>query len=115
MKDSYNCDALAIAGATAAIADQQWFDQTRTAILATRDRLFAGLTELGFECTPSQANFVWCRHPEHESKALYEQLKANGVLVRYMTYPDWQDGLRVTVATDEQIDAFLAILGGLIG
>ncbi len=114
VKDSYNCDALAIAGATAAIDDRHWFEEARTAILATRARLTEELTKLGFECTPSQANFVWCRHPDHAAETLYEQLKQNGVLVRYMNYPNWDAGLRVTVGTDEQIDAFLAILSGLV-
>lgn len=114
VKDSYNCDALAIAGATAAIDDRQWFERTRSAILATRTRLTDELTKLGFACVDSQANFVWCQHPDQAAETLYQQLKTNGVLVRYMSYPDWQDGLRITVGTDEQIDAFLAILGGLL-
>jgi len=114
VKDSYNCDALAIAGATAAIDDQQWFEKTRRAILATRERLTEELTQLGFACTPSQANFIWCRHPDHAAETLYQQLKAGGVLVRTMHYPNWDDSLRVTVGTDEQVDAFLAILSGLI-
>ncbi|MCG8448840.1 MAG: histidinol-phosphate transaminase [Pirellulales bacterium] len=113
VKDSYNCDALSIAGATAALDDRQWFDQTRAAILATRARLGEELQKLGFECVPSQANFVWCRHPEQEAEKIYQQLKEQGVLVRYMNYPNWGDGLRVTVGTDEQIDAFLAILAGM--
>lgn len=114
VKDSYNCDALAIAGATAAISDQQWFTSSRTAVLATRETLSKRLTELGFVCVPSQANFVWCHHPDHASESLYQQLKESGVLVRYMQYPNWADGLRVTVGTDEQNDAFLAILAGLL-
>jgi len=114
VKDSYNCDALAIAGATAAIDDAPWFVQTRDAILATRARLTDELTKLGFACAGSQANFVWCRHAEHGAEKLYQQLKTNGVLVRYMNYPQWEDGLRVTVGTDDQIDAFLAILAGLL-
>ena len=114
VKDSYNCDALAIAGATAAIGDHQWLEQTRSAILATRRRLTDELTKLGFACVESQANFVWCRHPQYAAESLYGQLKAGGVLVRYMSYPGWDDGLRVTVGTDEQIDAFLAILADLL-
>ena len=38
VKDSYNCDALSIAGATAAIDDQAWLAETRGKILATRER-----------------------------------------------------------------------------
>ncbi len=110
VKDSYNCDALSIAGATAAIDDRAWFDQTRTAILTTRSRLTDELRQLGFECVDSQANFVWARHAEHPSEQLYNQLKADGVLVRYMNYAGWGEGLRITVGTDEQIDALLALL-----
>ena len=114
VKDSYNCDSLSIAGATAAIGDQQWLEQTRAAIIATRVRMTDELRKLEFECVDSQANFAWCRHPNHAAPSLYEQLKSAGVLVRYMNYPDWQDGLRITVGTDEQINAFLAILSGLL-
>ncbi len=114
VKDSYNCDALSIAGATAALEDRQWFEQTRSILLATRARLYEQLQQLGFQCVPSQANFIWCQHPEHESEGLYQALKQQGILVRYMNYPDWDDGLRITVGTDEQIDAFLAVLAGLL-
>ena len=114
VKDSYNCDAISIAGATAAIEDQAWFTETRAAILATRSRLLSELRQLGFTCVDSQANFVWCEHPSKASKQLYLDLKAAGVLVRYMNYPNWGDGLRISVGNDEQIDAFLTILRPLV-
>jgi len=115
VKDSYNCDALSIAAATAAIDDQVWLADNRGKIVATRGRLVAGLQELGFEVIPSQANFVWCTHAKHEAKTLYEKLKAAQVLVRYMNYPGWSDGLRISVGTDEQIEALLGLLTPLTG
>src|SRR5215467_14108847 len=60
VKDSYNCDALSIAAATAAIDDQAWLAENRRKIVATRGRLVKGLQELGFDVISSQANFVWC-------------------------------------------------------
>lgn len=114
VKDSYNCDALSIAGATAALDDQAWFKETRATILATRGELTGALRGLGFECVDSQANFVWCRHAGHESKELYEQLKDGGVLIRYMNYAGWGDGLRITVGTDEQTDALVTLLRTLV-
>ncbi|HOA51608.1 MAG TPA: aminotransferase class I/II-fold pyridoxal phosphate-dependent enzyme, partial [Thermogutta sp.] len=107
VKDSYNCDALAIAGATAALSDQEWLQETRRKILATRERLMRELRGLGFDVLPSQANFVWCSHPERASKEIYERLKARKVLVRYMNYPGWGDGLRITVGTDAEVDGLL--------
>ena len=107
VKDSYNCDSLSIAGATAAMADREWFDRTRAAILATRATMLAALRALDFECVDSKANFVWCRHPTADSADLYRRLKEQRILVRYMNYPDWNDGLRISVGTDEQVEEAL--------
>ena len=110
VKDSYNCDALSIAGATAAIDDQAWFVANRAKVIATRQRMTAALEQLGFSVIPSQANFVWCTHPTRPVQPLYEELKSNRVLVRYMNYPGWADGMRISVGTDEQIDACMTLL-----
>jgi histidinol-phosphate aminotransferase len=114
VKDSYNCDALSIAGATAAIDDQDWLNETRGKIIATRERMTTALKELGFAAVDSQANFVWCPHATASVEPIYQQLKQAGVLVRYMSYPDWGDGLRISVGTDEQVDGCLALLGTMI-
>jgi len=114
VKDSYNTDALSIAGATAAIDDQAWLADNTKKIRATRARLTAGMRELGFDAVDSQANFVWNPHPAIPVKPLYEQLKQRQVLVRYMDYPGWGDGLRISVGSDDQIDACLAMLRTMI-
>jgi histidinol-phosphate aminotransferase len=114
VKDSYNCDALSIAAATAAINDQAWLEGNSRKIIATRQRLTTGLAQLGFDVIPSQANFVWCTHPRRAAKELYEQLKAGHVLVRYMNYPGWMAGLRISVGSDEQIEALLSLLKGMV-
>ena len=114
VKDSYNCDALSIAGATAAIDDQAWLQETRSLILATRERMTSTLRELGFASVPSQANFVWNPHPSVPVEPLYQKLKSSGVLVRYMNYSGWGDGLRISVGSDEQVDACLTLLKSLV-
>jgi histidinol-phosphate aminotransferase len=114
VKDSYNCDSLSIAGATAAIEDRTWFDRTRSTILGTRGRLTAQLRQLGFDCVDSQANFVWCTHTSRPVEELYRRLKADGVLVRYMKYVDWGDGLRISVGTDGQVDLLVAKLAEML-
>jgi histidinol-phosphate aminotransferase len=114
VKDSYNVSALGIAGATAAIDDQAWLTENRAKIRATRGRLVRGMRQLGFATVDSQANFVWNPHPEIPLGPLYEKLKASGILVRYMDYAGWGDGLRISVGTDEQIDACLGLLKTMI-
>lgn len=114
VKDSYNCDALAIAAATAAIGDQAWLAETRAKILATRRRLTVGMRELGFTAVDSQANFTWNTHPQLAVRPLYEELKRRRILVRYMNYQGWGDGLRISVGTEEQIAACLNQLRAIV-
>lgn len=120
IKESYNCDGLSLAGGEAAIRDQTWMLANRARILATRTRLTTRLQQMGFDVVPSQANFVWATRPRRDHKALYEALKAQRVLVRYMRFPEARpgateadrlvDGLRITIGTDEQVDRFLSVL-----
>jgi histidinol-phosphate aminotransferase len=114
VKDSYNCDALAIAGAAAAIGDQAWLAANRAKILATRERLVTALRSLGFVVPDSQANFVWATRSDRPTKPLYEELKRRRILVRYMDYPGWGDGLRISVGTEGEVDGCLAGLRALV-
>jgi histidinol-phosphate aminotransferase len=110
VKDSYNCDVLSLAAATAAILDQEYLQSTRARLLATRARLTEALRGLGFEVCPSQANFVWCRRSDRPVKPIYEELKRRRILVRYISYEGYGDGLRISVGTDAEIDRLLAEL-----
>jgi histidinol-phosphate aminotransferase len=120
VKDSYNCDAVAIAAATAALEDQDWMLQNRAKILSTRARLAAGLPAFGFHVHPSEANFLWTTHATGKHRELYEQLKDRKILVRYMKFPDalpnggTLDGLRITVGTDAEIDRMLEVMGDVV-
>ena len=114
VKDSYNCDALSIAAATAAIGDRDWLAENRAKIVATRARLTEGMRNLGFVTVDSQANFTWNVHPDQPAKSLYERLKRDRILVRYMDYPTWGDALRISVGTDEQTDTCLERLGAIV-
>jgi histidinol-phosphate aminotransferase len=107
VKDSYNCDALSLVAATAAIEDQEYFRQTRAKIVTTRSRMEKELAGLGFAVCRSQANFVWCRRTDRPVKPIYEELKRRQILVRYMFYEGYGDGLRISVGTDAEIDRLL--------
>jgi len=110
VKDSYNCDVLSLAAATAAILDQSYYADVRSRMLATRGRMQAELSELGFQVTPSQANFLWCQRQDQPVQPIYVALKAKNILVRYMKYDGYGDGLRISVGTDREIDRLLKVL-----
>jgi len=114
VKDSYNCDSLSISAATAAIGDQQWLLENRQKIITIRARLTKDMRKLGFVTPDSQANFTWNTHPEQSARELFEGLKRDRILVRYMNYEGWGDGLRISVGTDEQIDICLEKLASLM-
>ena len=119
VKDSYNCDTLALAAATAAIEDQDWMLDNAARIRATRVRLTSELRTLGFNAIDSDANFVWTTHPGRSHTELYDALKARKILVRLMKFPGvlgggTLDGLRITVGTDAETDRFLEALREIV-
>ena len=114
VKDTYNCDVLSLAAATAAIQDQGYYAGLRSKILATRGRLSVALAKLGFQVTPSQTNFVWCQRADRPVQPIYEALKARKILVRYMNYAGYGDGLRITVGTPAEIESLLVALRAVI-
>jgi histidinol-phosphate aminotransferase len=118
VKDSFNSyplDRFAQAGATAAMQDREYFDQTRTRVIETRTNLTRELNALGFEVLPSAANFVFARHPEQDGAELTAKLRERNIVVRHFKRPQRVDQfLRITVGTDAQsaalVDALKEIL-----
>jgi histidinol-phosphate aminotransferase len=117
VKDSFNSyplDCLAIAGAVAAISDEAWFQETRKRIIASREMLTRGLSELGFEVLPSLANFVFARHRSRGGADLAARLRERGVLVRHFQNPRIENFLRITVGTQDQCSHLIALARSLI-
>jgi histidinol-phosphate aminotransferase len=114
VKDSYSCDVLSLAAATAALKEQEYLRQTRDKIRETRARLSRSLSDLGFDVCPSQANFVWARRADRPVRPFYEELKRRRILVRYMLYDGYGDGLRISIGTEEDIDRLLEELRRLL-
>jgi len=108
--NSYTLDRVALAGAAAAIEDQVYFQAMTEKVVATRERVVQALQSLGFIVTPSKANFLFISHPTFAAKQLFEQLREQGVLVRYFASPRIDNYLRVSIGTDEEMDMFLQVI-----
>ncbi|MFL9923828.1 histidinol-phosphate transaminase [Herbaspirillum lusitanum] len=98
--NSYPLDRPAIAGATAAIEDEAYFLRTCQAVITSREKLVAQLSELGFEVLPSAANFVFARHAQHDAAKLAAGLRADGIIVRHFSHARINQFLRITIGTD---------------
>jgi histidinol-phosphate aminotransferase len=113
VKDSFNSyplDRLAQVGATAAIKDESWFEESRHKVIATRDRLSVDLARFGLEVLPSSTNFVFARHAAWEGAALQSRLRELGVIVRHFGKPRISDFLRISIGTDEECARLVAAL-----
>jgi histidinol-phosphate aminotransferase len=118
VKDSFNSyplDRFAQAGALASIQDPGYFEGICSRVVATRTRLVASMTEMGFEVLPSAANFIFARHPVHDGAGLAAALRERSIIVRHFRNPARiAPFLRITVGTDEQCDALLAALKAIL-
>jgi histidinol-phosphate aminotransferase len=111
IKDSYNLDRLAISAGAAALRDPTWTENNIQRVKQTRERLASTLRSLGLEVLPSHANFVFARFRSKEAaEGAYRFLRQQGVLVRYFAQRLLADGIRITVGTDDEIDALLQAL-----
>lgn len=114
VKDSFNSypiDRFAEAGATAAMQDVEYFEETRHKVIATRERLVTELHALGFEVLPSGANFIFARHPKHDALALANQLRENSIIIRHFKKPARiSQFMRITIGTDQACDQLVKSL-----
>jgi histidinol-phosphate aminotransferase len=108
VKDSYNCDAISVIAATAAILDQEYARRSWEHVKAERQRLTAELQQMGWSVLPSHANFILTTVPGGRAKQAYLKLKQQGILVRFFDKPGLNDKIRITVGTGQENNALLA-------
>lgn len=111
--NSYPLDRVALAGAAASFADREYFEQTCSKVIASREAMVSELTALGFEVLPSAANFVFARHPQQDAGELAAKLREQGIIVRHFRQPRIEQFLRITVGTDEQNAELIEALAGI--
>jgi histidinol-phosphate aminotransferase len=80
------------------------------AVIAERTRVTAVLREAGYTVPPSQANFVWLPLPGRA-----QQFAADSANSRIIVRPYGEDGVRVTVASEQENDMFLEFARGWSG
>ena len=114
VKDSFNSyplDRLAMAGAIAAMEDQEYFEQTRHKVMASRGWLVEQMQNLQFDVMPSGANFIFARHQRKDGAEIASRLRERSIIVRHFSQPTRiAPYLRITVGTDMQCRALIEAL-----
>jgi len=113
VRQPFNVHTLGQLGATAALDDHAFVEQSIATNTAERPRVEQALRERGFKTLPSAANFVTfdCGQP---SDPIYQAMLRQGVIVRPLASYDLPNHIRVTVGRPADSDRFLAALDAAI-
>jgi histidinol-phosphate aminotransferase len=97
-----------------AVRDDAYFKETTAKICKTRERVKKELSALGFTFPDSRANFIFASHKSVPAQELFKALREADIYVRYWNKPRISNSLRITIGTDEEMDALLAFLKGYL-
>ncbi|MDF1667102.1 MAG: histidinol-phosphate transaminase, partial [Planctomycetota bacterium] len=103
--NSYPLGRISQAGAVAALADKDYFEECRSKIITTRTWLAAELSKLNFDVIPSTANFIFVKHRDRDASELFQKLRERAIIVRHFKLPRIQQYMRITIGTQQECQA----------
>lgn len=98
LRESFNVNLVALAGAEAALGDQAWVAKAHAFNRKEREWLRGELVSRGYRCLPSQTNFLLCVLP-HVATSLEHHLFERGVIVRPVGGYGLPNALRISVGS----------------
>ena len=113
VRQPFNVNSLALAGAYAALDDDDYLQQGREVNRQGLKQLQDGLSRLGVAWIPSRTNFVTADF-ERPAKAIYEALLATGIIVRPMDGYGMPHHLRISVGLESENSRLLATLDSIL-
>lgn len=108
--NSYTLNLPAQVLGVEALRDRTYFEETVQKIINTRERTKAELSKLGFTFPDSKTNFVFASHKSVPAAEIFAALKEADIYVRHWNKPRINNSLRISIGTDEEMDALLAFL-----
>lgn len=108
--NSYTMSRAALELGAEAVKDEAYFQKNIKKLTATRERTKKELKALGFRFPDSGANFIFASHESCPAKEIFEALRRRQIYVRYFDAPRLHNYLRITVGTDDEMDALLKAL-----
>lgn len=111
----YNVNRLTMAAGVAALEAEDYYKENCKIIRENRAYTTECLQKLGFTVVPSQANFVFAKHPDYDGDKLYMQLKSRGILVRHFNSPRIDQYNRITIGSLEQMKLLINTISDILG
>lgn len=112
-KQPYNVSVVAQRAALACMQHLSKLDHQRDDIIAQRERLFDGLVSIPWlRPYPSQANFILCKVLGRPAETVKDQLRQEGILIRYFNTPGLDDHIRISVGLEDEVDRLISVLKG---
>lgn len=109
VRQPFNNNQLALTAARAALADQQFVDQSVAMNTAGMAKLNAALEQRGMINIPSHANFITF-DVGRDAAPVYDAMLREGVIVRPLAGYGLPNHLRVTIGADEENTRFIKAL-----
>lgn len=106
----YNINRLTQLAGVAALNEDDYYMENCKEIIRVREYTRRELEKRGFTVTNSKANFLLAASDTLDGKWLYQFLKDNGVLVRYLGMPRIKNYNRITIGTKAQMDKMLQVI-----
>lgn len=112
--NSYTMNMTSINAGVTAVKDDVYFKDIVGKIVKTREDAKARLSQMGFEFTDSKTNFLFATHKSVPAEKIFNALKAKNIYVRYFKKPKIDNYLRITIGTDEEMEALYKALEEII-
>lgn len=112
--NSYTMNQPSIYAGVEAIKAEKYFQETLAKIICTRESAKQRLSELGFICTDSKANFLFATHKKIAAKEIFTYLKTKDIYVRYFNKPRIDNYLRITIGTEKEMERLYEALSEIV-
>ena len=112
VRQPFNANSLALVAAEVALSDEGHLKKSLEINLDQKSILMKGLNNLGYECIPSEGNFISFNSNGNGQK-LFENLLNEGVIVRTLGVYNMPHHLRATIGLPEENSIFLEKLSAL--
>ena len=113
-RQPFNLSSIALAGAAAALDDDEYVAASVAMNREGMQQMTAGLDALGLSYIPSLGNFVSVEFKQ-DAASIYEGLLRQGVIVRPIAVYGLPRHLRVSIGLPAENNRFLEALAGVIG